>query len=111
MAECIRNNGLDRQIKVTGLGIPSQMAEYIGNDNVCPYMYLWDLDEVGKLTAYAAVALVNGDISGEAGEPLLIEEMGEYSITEDPFGGSEIVLRSDLVRFDESNIDYWKAVY
>jgi len=111
VAECIISNGLEQRIKVTGLGMPSRMAEYIGLDRVCPYMFLWDLDEVGKLTAYASIALVNGTISGEVGEILSTGEMGEYHITLDPSGGSEIVLQAEPVRFDESNIDDWKGVY
>jgi len=111
VAECIISNGMERKIKVTGLGMPSQMAEYIGYDKVCPYMFLWDLDEVGKLTAYAAIALVEGTISGEVGEILFAGAMGEYQITLDPFGGSEIVLQAEPVRFDEGNIDYWKSIY
>ena len=111
VAECIVNNGLESGIKVTGLGMPSQMAKYIGYNSVCPYMFLWDLDEVGKLTAYAAVALVNGDIAGEAGEVLSTGDMGEYLITRDSFGGSEIILKAEPIRFDENNIGYWKNIY
>jgi rhamnose transport system substrate-binding protein len=113
VAECIRVNGLEQQIRVTGLGMPSQMAEYIGDDKVCPYMFLWDLDEVGKLTAYAAIALVDGTITGQVGETLVAGDAGEYSITEDPLskGGSEIVLQAAPVRFDQSNIDYWKDIF
>ena len=111
VAECIINNGLEDRIKVTGLGMPSQMAEYIGYNRVCPYMFLWDLDEVGKLTAYAAIALVNGEISGEAGEILPIVGMGEYVITLDSFGGSEIVIQAEPIRFDESNIGHWRDIY
>jgi len=111
VSACITNNGLDNRIKVTGLGLPSQMAEFIGYDKVCPYMFLWDLDEVGKLTAYAAIALVTGTITGEVGETLTAGETGEYIITRDPFGGSEIVLQAEPIRFDESNIDHWKNVY
>ena len=106
VAECIIANGLEHRIKVTGLGMPSQMEHYIGHDRVCPYMFLWDLDEVGKLTAHAVTALVNGAISGDAGEILAAGEMGEYLITRDPTGGSEIVLQAELIRFDENNIDY-----
>ena len=111
VAECIIKNGRSQSIKVTGLGMPSQMAEYIGDDKVCPCMFLWDLDEVGKLTAYAAIALVNGTISGKVGETLSAEEMGKYPITRDPIGGSEIVLQVAPIRFDASNIEDWKTVY
>jgi len=111
VAACITSNGADKRIKVTGLGMPSQMAEFIGVDRVCPYMFLWDLEELGKLTAYAAIALVSGTITGKVGEKLIAGEMGEYLITRDPFGGSEIALQADPIRFDESNIDYWKNIY
>ena len=108
VAACITKNELDQRIKLTGLGMPSQMAEYIGPEQVCPYMFLWDLDEVGKLTAYAAIALTNGTISGKVGETLPAGEMGTYAITQDPFGGSEIVLQAAPVRFDASNVkDYY----
>lgn len=110
VAACIIQNRLDQRIKLTGLGMPSQMAEYIGTDRVCPYMFLWDLDEVGKLTAYAAIALTNGIISGKAGETLLAGEMGTYAITQDS-GGSEIVLQAAPIRFDAGNVEYWKNVY
>ena len=111
VAECIISNRLENRMKVTGLGMPSQMAEYIGNDRVCPYMFLWDLDEVGKLTAHAAIALVIGEIGGEAGEVLSAGEMGQYHIALDPLGGSEISLQTEPIRFDESNIEYWEEVY
>jgi len=111
VAACIVDNGLDHRIKVTGLGLPSQMADFIGQNKVCPFMFMWDLDEVGKLTAYAAVALVDGKITGAVGETLQAGDMGEYTITRDPFGGSEIVLLAEPVRFDESNIEYWRNVY
>lgn len=111
VAACITENGLQQRIRLTGLGMPSQMVQYIGPDKVCPYMFLWDLEHVGQLTAYAAAALVSGTISGDIGETLSAGELGEYQISRDPLGGSEIVLQVDPVRFDASNIEYWKNIY
>ena len=111
VAACITDNGASDRIKVTGLGMPSQMAQFIGHDRVCPYMFLWDLEELGKLTAYVAIALVNGSITGEVGETLQANGSSDYVITRDAFGGSEIVLQAEPVRFDESNIDYWMNIY
>lgn len=111
VAKCITENGLEHRIKITGLGMPSQMAQFIGPDKVCPYMFLWNLDGVGQLTAYAAAALVNNTISGEAGETLIAGELGEYTISADPAGGSEIVLQADPIRFDENNIEHWEAAF
>jgi len=111
VAACITDKGPDCRIKVTGLGMPSQMAQYIGPDRVCPYMFLWDLEELGKLTAYAAIALVNGTITGAVGESLYAGGTEEYLITSDPLGGSEIALQTEPIRFDETNIDHWKNIY
>jgi len=111
VAACITDKGPDCRIKVTGLGMPSQMAQYIGPERVCPYMFLWDLEELGKLTAYASIALVNGTITGAVGESLYAGGTEEYLITGDPLGGSEIALQTEPIRFDEGNIDHWKNIY
>lgn len=111
VAACITENGLAGRIKVTGLGMPSQMADYIGPDRVCPYMFLWDLEAVGRLTGYASVGLVERTIKGVPGETLAAGDLGEYKVEADRFGGNEIVLQADPIRFSSENIEAWKAVY
>lgn len=99
-------------VKLTGLGLPSEMAAYIGDDDAhsCPYMYLWNPIDLGKLAGYTAIALVNGDITGAVGEKFTAGEMGEYEIVEASDGGTEIILGAPF-KFDSSNIDEWKDVY
>jgi len=111
-AKVIQDQGVSGTVKLTGLGLPSEMADYIGDgdDNSCPYMYLWNPLDVGRLTAYTSIALVNGDITGEAGETFKAGDMGEYTVTESADGGTEIIVGPPF-RFDSSNIDEWKGVY
>ncbi len=99
-------------VKLTGLGLPSEMAAYIGDDDAhsCPYMYLWNPIDLGKLAGYTAIALVNGDITGAVGEKFTAGEMGEYEIVEASDGGTEIILGAPF-KFDSSNIDEWKDIY
>ena len=99
-------------VKLTGLGLPSEMAEYIGDDDAhsCPYMYLWNPIDLGKLAAYTAIAMVNGDITGAAGETYTAGDMGEYIIAEASDGGTEVILGPPY-KFDPSNIEEWKSVY
>lgn len=99
-------------VKLTGLGLPSEMAEYIGDDDEhsCPYMYLWNPIDLGKLAAYTSIALVNGDITGAEGDSFTAGDMGEYNITAADDGGTEIILGPPF-KFDPSNIDEWKDVY
>ena len=102
----------DTQVKLTGLGLPSEMAEYIGDDDAhsCPYMFLWNPMDVGRLGAYTSIALINGEITGAAGDTFTAGDMGDYEVVEASDGGTEIILGAPY-RFDASNIDEWKTVY
>lgn len=105
----LTDKGLKGQVQLTGLGLPSEMAEYI-ESGVCQWMYLWNPIDVGYLAAYAADALVKGDITGAVGETFKAGRLGEKSIVRDGEDGTQIML-GDPFRFDQSNIAEWKNVY
>lgn len=98
-------------VKLTGLGLPSEMAEYIGDDDAhsCPYMYLWNPIDLGRLAGYTSVALVDGTITGAAGDKFTAGELGDYTIEE--IDGSTQIILGPPFKFDPSNIDEWKTVY
>lgn len=108
-AKVVQDKGVSDNIKVTGLGLPSEMAAYIDND-VCPYMYLWNPIDIGYMTGYLLTALAQEDISGSVGETFEAGDLGTKEITEAPDGGTESFL-GEPFRFDSSNIDEWKEVY
>lgn len=101
-------------VKLTGLGLPSEMKEYIGDDDAhsCPYMYLWNPIDVGRLGAYTSIALVDEAITGAAGETFAAGDMenSPYTITEADDGGTEIILGAPF-KFDSSNIEEWASIY
>lgn len=97
----------DRQVKVTGLGIPSDIAQYVGTDKPCPYLYLWNPREMGRLSAYVSVNLVEGHISGGVGETFTTKHGKEFEITQAANGGSQVVLGKPLF-IGPDNIAYWK---
>lgn len=99
-------------VKLTGLGLPSEMAEYIGDDDAhsCPYMYLWNPIDVGRLGAYTSIALVDGTITGATGDTFSAGDMDEYEVVDAADGGTEVILGAPF-KFDSSNIDEWKDVY
>jgi rhamnose transport system substrate-binding protein len=105
----ITDRGLIGEIKVTGLGLPSEMAEYIEN-GACPYMFLWNPIDVGYLTAYAATAAVAGEITGAAGETFSAGRLGDFEIVPASDGGTEVLLGAPF-KFDPDNIEEWKTVY
>ena len=102
----------DCNVKITGLGLPSEMLEYTGADDAhsCPYFYLWDMQLLGKLSAYATIALINGDITGAEGESFTVEGLGEFSITAADDGGTEIVQGLPL-QFNADNIEEMAKLY
>ena len=102
-------------VKLTGLGLPSEMAEYIGSDadHSCPYMFLWNPIDLGKLAAYASIALVDGKITGAVGDKFEAGNMenSPYTLTAvEGTTASEIILGAPF-KFDPSNIGEWKSVY
>ncbi len=109
-AKVLQDQGSD--VKLTGLGLPSEMADYIGDDDAhsCPYMYLWNPIDIGSLTAYTAIALVNGDITGATGDKFTAGDLGSYEVVEASDGGTEVILGPPF-KFEPSNIDEWKSVY
>lgn len=109
-AKLLQDSG--SSVKLTGLGLPSEMLEYTGADDVhsCPYFYLWDMQLLGKLSAYASIALINGDITGAVGETFSPADLGEFTITEAEDGGTEIVQGLPL-QFNASNIEEMAKLY
>ncbi|WP_226037453.1 rhamnose ABC transporter substrate-binding protein [Aquibacillus saliphilus] len=107
-SKVITDKGLQGEVVVTGLGLPSEMAEYIEN-GVSPWMYLWNPIELGYLAGYTANMLVAEEITGEVGDTFEAGDLGSYEVTETE-DGTEVLL-GDPFRFDADNIDEWKDVY
>lgn len=105
----VTDRGLIGEVFVTGLGLPSEMAEYIEN-GATPYMFLWNPIDVGYLAGYTALAIDGGDISGAAGDTFDAGRLGSFEVVAAGDGGTEILLGAPF-RFEPSNIDEWKDVY
>ena len=70
------------KVALTGLGTPNQMREYV-KDGTVESFALWNPGDLGYLAAYAAAALVNGDISGEEGDTFEAGKLGEFEVGAD----------------------------
>ena len=115
-AEVMKSAGSD--IKVTGLGLPSEMKPYMptsDSDNaldfVCPYMMLWDVSHLGASTAAIQMAVQNDGYTGAAGEEVKMDAWGEYTgetfkTEEDPAGGTS-VLTGIPYTFYKGNMAEW----
>ncbi|MBD0380010.1 rhamnose ABC transporter substrate-binding protein [Paenibacillus sedimenti] len=104
----LTDKGLKDKVQLTGLGLPSEMAQYI-ESGVSKWMYLWNPIDVGYLAGYTADALVKGTITGKEGDKFKAGRLGDKAIVKDG-DGTQIML-GDPFKFDASNIAEWKKVY
>ncbi|MBZ5739001.1 rhamnose ABC transporter substrate-binding protein [Nocardioides mangrovi] len=87
------------KVALTGLGTPNQMREYVKDGTVTEFA-LWNPHDLGYLAAYAAQALVNGDITGAEGDSFTAGDLGDFTV-----GKDGTVLLGDPYRFNKDNID------
>ncbi len=110
-AKVVTDEGLQGKVIITGLGLPSEMAEYMGEGDVAtPYMFLWNPIDVGRVAAYSLIEMVNGDLTGAVGESFTAADGNTYEVTDDGADGTEIVVGPPF-EFNAENIDDWKDVY
>ncbi|MDY0091672.1 MAG: rhamnose ABC transporter substrate-binding protein [Candidatus Vecturithrix sp.] len=98
-ARAIRDAGKIGQILITGLGIPSQMREYI-KDGTAPQVALWNPVDLGYLVTHITHHLLAGDIKGETGEKFTAGRLGEYTV-----GEKGVVLLGPPFVFTKDNVD------
>lgn len=103
-------------VRLTGLGLPSETAEYMGNDaqHPCPYMYLWNPIDLGRLAAYTCIALADGTITGQVGDTFEAGSLegSPYTLVplESDESASQIIMAEPFL-FTPENIDEWKDQY
>ncbi|GAA4775660.1 rhamnose ABC transporter substrate-binding protein [Microbacterium gilvum] len=97
-ARYIQTSDFQGEVAVTGLGTPNQMREYVEDGTVTAFA-LWNPEDLGYLSAYAAQALIAGDITGAEGDTFEAGDLGEYTV-----GADGVVLLGDPFVFDADNI-------
>lgn len=107
-AKAIQDEGLGDEIKVSGLGDPSEMVEYTLN-GIAPEFALWSFIDLGYLTSYISYLLATGQIEAKEGQTFTAGRMGEYEITQDPTRPDVEALRVLMGPFSVYNIDNVQA--
>ena len=90
------------KVMLTGLGTPDQMRSYVKDGTVKEFA-LWNPGDLGFLAAYAADALVKGDIKGKEGEKFTAGKLGSFTV-----GKDGVVVLGDPFKFNAGNIDQFK---
>jgi len=86
------------KVALTGLGTPNQMREYVEDGTVTAFA-LWNPADLGYLAAFAAKALIEGEITGEEGDSFEAGKLGSYEV-----GADGVVLLGDPFEFNADNI-------
>jgi rhamnose transport system substrate-binding protein len=107
--KALTDAGLCGQIALTGLGLPSEMAEYI-RSGCCEAMALWNPIDQGYLSTYIAHYLADGTLTPAAGETFSAGRMGDYTVV-DTGDGDLQVYQGPPFQFNADNIDQWADVY
>ena len=96
-------------IKIAGLGLPSEMKDYVGEGKPCPYMYLWNPIEVGECAVYMIKAIADGKV-GEIGTSFTADNGKTYEISAGDPAAKQIIVGPPFA-FNGDNIAEWANVY
>jgi rhamnose transport system substrate-binding protein len=104
-AKAMQDEKLCDKVKVSGLGLPAEMASYTKN-GCAPEFALWSFKDLGYVTYYATYLIATGALKGEAGEKFEAGRMGTYTIEKDPTrkAGLRVVMGPFSV-YNKDNID------
>jgi len=86
------------KVALTGLGTPNQMRDFVEDGTVTAFA-LWNPEDLGYLAAFAAKALIEGEITGAEGDTFDAGKLGSYTV-----GADGTVLLGDPYVFNADNI-------
>lgn len=104
-AKAMQDEGLCDKVKVSGLGLPSELVSYTMN-GCAPEFALWDFRDLGYLTYFTSYGLATGQLTGEIGESFTAGRMGVFTIEEDPGRpGSKRILMGPFTIYTSENVE------
>ena len=96
-AEAVKQAGKTGKVKVLGLGLPNENKRYV-HEGVTDSVILWNTEDLGYLTVYAADELAKGTLK-PGDKSIKAGSLGEFQIE-----GDNILLGKPFV-FNKDNID------
>lgn len=101
-ARAVQDLGLAGKVKVTGLGLPSELAGYV-RSGVVPKFAIWNPIDLGYATTQIATRLARG---ASVGEPVPTGRMGEVVFAADGVGAM-----SKPFIYDAGNVGDFEKVF
>lgn len=97
--------GEEAKIKVTGLGLPNELASYVLN-GCTPKFALWSFVDFGYMTYYATYLLATGAMKAEPGVQFEAGRLGVKTIEKDPTRENGLrVIMGPFAIYDKNNIE------
>ncbi len=104
-AKAMQDEKMCDKVKVSGLGLPSEMVSFTKN-GCAPVFALWSFKDLGYLSYYTAYMLATGDLKAEEGATFTAGRMGSYKIEKDATRGKGLrVLMGPFSMYDKDNVD------
>jgi rhamnose transport system substrate-binding protein len=104
--QVVRENGMAGKVKVTGLGLPSEMAEFV-LDGTCEGFQLWNPPYEGYMSVYMVWAEKKEGFVPAPGAKFNARKLGEYTIR--PNG--QILALENPMLYDRSNIERYSVLF
>lgn len=89
-------------VRLTGLGLPSQMRRYVKSGCVRKFG-LWNVVDLGYVAVHTAHAVIEGDITGRAGQSFRAGKAGRRTV-----GKNGVIIGVPPFAFTRANIDKFK---
>lgn len=99
-AQVVQSRGIADKVHVTGLGLPSEMRDFIKDGTVKAFQ-LWSPYNEGLVAVYFAKGVLDGSIKNEVGTSFDVPGLGKVTIAEN----NSMIAQEELTTFDASNID------
>ena len=99
-AQVVQSRGIAATVKVTGLGLPSEMRDFVKDGTVTAFQ-LWSPYNEGWLAAYFAAGVRDGSIKNEVGSTFEVPTLGTITIN----ANNSINTQAELTTFNAENID------
>lgn len=110
-ASVVASNGAN--VKVTGLGLASEMKDFVGEGKPCPYVYFKNPEQLGETATYALLASMDGSTTCTVGETFTAKDGNTYTVFEENLyvGWYSPQITTPLLKLTQENIEQWANVF
>ncbi len=99
-AQVVQSRGIASTVHVTGLGLPSEMRDFVKDGTVSAFQ-LWSPYNEGWLAVHFAMGVIDGSIKNEVGGTFEVPNLGTITIND----LNSMNTQAELTTFDATNID------